>query len=235
MPDNLLTLDFADPAKAPRTVAEFARPAPGGRRGPRRRPHHGGRRRHRRAARPPRRARSPPSRRRATSTGCGRRSPGPASGRRASPCSTSPTTRRRPPARVDVSVRAQADDPRRQPGRDPRRRRAGRSSPRSGGSRRSSRSRDVAGLGRGRQEVLVEDFVPGREVALEGLLVGGRAPRPRPLRQARPARRAVLRGDDLRHALAAARRTSRRRSRPRRAGRRGPSGSPRGRSTPSCA
>ncbi len=32
---------------------------------------------------------------------------------------------------------------------------------------------DGAGLGDGREEVLVEDFIPGREVALEGLLVGG--------------------------------------------------------------
>jgi biotin carboxylase len=31
---------------------------------------------------------------------------------------------------------------------------------------------DLAGLGEGRDEVLVEDFIPGREVALEGLLVG---------------------------------------------------------------
>ena len=31
---------------------------------------------------------------------------------------------------------------------------------------------DVAGLGSGRDEILVEDFIPGREVALEGLLVG---------------------------------------------------------------
>jgi biotin carboxylase len=34
-------------------------------------------------------------------------------------------------------------------------------------------SPEVAGLGDGAEEVLVEDFVPGREVALEGLLVGG--------------------------------------------------------------
>ena len=32
---------------------------------------------------------------------------------------------------------------------------------------------DSAGLGGGREEVLVEDFIPGREVALEGLLVAG--------------------------------------------------------------
>ncbi|HEX2501655.1 MAG TPA: ATP-grasp domain-containing protein [Methylomirabilota bacterium] len=31
---------------------------------------------------------------------------------------------------------------------------------------------DVAELGEGREEILVEDFIPGREVALEGLLVG---------------------------------------------------------------
>jgi biotin carboxylase len=32
---------------------------------------------------------------------------------------------------------------------------------------------DSAGLGGGREEVLVEDFIPGREVALEGLLAAG--------------------------------------------------------------
>ena len=32
---------------------------------------------------------------------------------------------------------------------------------------------EMAGLGDGREEVLVEEFIPGREVALEGLLVGG--------------------------------------------------------------
>ena len=32
---------------------------------------------------------------------------------------------------------------------------------------------DVTALGDGREEVLVEDFIPGQEVALEGLLVGG--------------------------------------------------------------
>jgi biotin carboxylase len=35
------------------------------------------------------------------------------------------------------------------------------------------RAPDVAGLGEGREEVLVEDFIPGDEVALEGLLVRG--------------------------------------------------------------
>jgi len=32
---------------------------------------------------------------------------------------------------------------------------------------------EMAGLGDGREEVLVEEFIPGREVALEGLLLGG--------------------------------------------------------------
>jgi biotin carboxylase len=32
---------------------------------------------------------------------------------------------------------------------------------------------DVSGLGEGSDQILVEDFVPGREVALEGLLIGG--------------------------------------------------------------
>jgi biotin carboxylase len=32
---------------------------------------------------------------------------------------------------------------------------------------------DAAALGEGRDQILVEDFIPGREVALEGLLVGG--------------------------------------------------------------
>ena len=75
-------------------------------------------------------------------------------------------------------------------------------------------SPDSAELGEGREEVLVEDFIPGREVALEGLLVERGAPRPGALRQARPARRAVLRGDDLRDALAPApRRPARHRGR----------------------
>ena len=54
-----------------------------------------------------------------------------------------------------------------------------------------------AGAGRG--------LHPRREVALEGLLTDGRCGAGA-VRQARPARRPVLRGDDLRHALAAARR-----------------------------
>ena len=53
-------------------------------------------------------------------------------------------------------------------------------------------------------EVLVEDYIPGVEVALEGLLDGGALRVARAVRQARPARGPVLRGDDLRHALAPA-------------------------------
>ena len=68
-----------------------------------------------------------------------------------------------------------------------------------------------------------------------GIAGRGRAPRPGALRQARPPRRAVLRGDDLRDALAPALPRSSSRSRPRRAGRPGRSGSRRGRSTPSFA
>ena len=62
------------------------------------------------------------------------------------------------------------------------------------------------------------------------------APRgPRDLRQARPARRPVLRGDDLRHAVAPPATTHGARRRPHLARGRAHSGSPTGRSTPSCA
>ena len=73
----------------------------------------------------------------------------------------------------DVSVRAQADDPRRQPRRDPRRRRAlvRRGVPADRGDPPARRIRRSSA--RGGEEMLVEDFIPGREVALEGLLVGG--------------------------------------------------------------
>ena len=53
----------------------------------------------------------------------------------------------------------------------------------------------------GRAPMLVEAFVPGDEVAVEGTAARRRARGPGRLRQARPARRAVLRGDDLRHAV----------------------------------
>ena len=172
LPDNLLTLDFGDPAKAARTVAEFAR-------------------------------RHPvdavvPVDDRTTVVGAAIAE---RLGLRSSPLEAVSTTRNKhrmreafaragvpvpalhAPGRLrrsrgrgrarDVPLRAQADDPRRQPRRDPGRRRRPRSSPRSAGSRRSSRRRTSAGLGEGREEILVEDFIPGREVALEGLLVGG--------------------------------------------------------------
>ena len=49
--------------------------------------------------------------------------------------------------------------------------------------------------------VLVESFIPGREYAVEGVLTHGGVHALRDLRQARPAGRTVLRGDDLRHAV----------------------------------
>ena len=56
------------------------------------------------------------------------------------------------------------------------------------------------------REIVVEDFVAGpRGLAVEGLLRGGRPHGPGALRQAGSARRAVLRGDDLRDAVAPSR------------------------------
>ena len=95
-------------------------------------------------------------------------------------------------------------------------------------------SADTTTPGEGRDEVLVEDFVPGRGRP-GGPAGGGRAPRPRPVRQAGPARRAVLRGDHLRDAVPAAGRDAGRARRRDALGGRGRSASPRGRCTPSCA
>ena len=52
--------------------------------------------------------------------------------------------------------------------------------------------------------LLIERYVPGAEVAVEGLLRAGCARAARGLRQAGRARGPVLRGDDLHHAVAAA-------------------------------
>ena len=83
--------------------------------------------------------------------------------------------------------------------------------------------------------VLVESFVPGAEVALEGLLARRRADDAGAVRQARSARRALLRGDDLRDAVAARGRAAARgrRGDARRLRRHRPRA--RARSTPSCA
>ncbi|MEZ4506109.1 MAG: ATP-grasp domain-containing protein [Thermomicrobiales bacterium] len=54
-------------------------------------------------------------------------------------------------------------------------------------------------------EVLVERFVEGFEVALEGLLTDGRLERLHAIRQAGSARWPLLRRDDLCHAFASAR------------------------------
>ena len=51
-------------------------------------------------------------------------------------------------------------------------------------------------------EILVEDFIPGREYAIEGVMTRGAFSESRDLRQAGSARRPVLRRDDLRHAVA---------------------------------
>ena len=82
---------------------------------------------------------------------------------------------------------------------------------------------------------IVEGFIPGREFALEGAAASRRAARAGDLRQARSARRSVLRRDDLRDAVVGARAPSsgdRRGDRPRRP-RRSVCGT--GRSTPSAA
>ena len=203
LPDNLLTLDFGDPAKAARTAAEFAR-------------------------------RHPvdavvPVDDRTTVVGAAIAE---RLGLRSSPLEAVSTTRNKHRMReafARAGVRSPrftlldvADDPEAAAervtypcvlkptilagsrGRDPGRRSARVRRRVPADRERSSQAPDVAGLGEGREEILVEDFIPGREVALEGLLVAERAPRPGPVRQARPARRAVLRGDDLRDAVAAA-------------------------------
>ncbi len=59
--------------------------------------------------------------------------------------------------------------------------------------------------GEAAKEILVEDFVSGREVARRGFAAGRGAEGPGDLRQARSARGALLRRDDLRYAVAAAR------------------------------
>ena len=77
--------------------------------------------------------------------------------------------------------------------------------------------------------------MPGVEVAVEGARPRRRRlRRARGVRQARPARGPVLRGDDLRDAVAAARRGRRTRVALHRPGARGPSGSSKARCTPSC-
>ena len=68
--------------------------------------------------------------------------------------------------------------------------------------------------------ILVESFVPGVEVALEGLIADGKLDDVGAVRQARSARRPLLRGDDLRDALAPLARAAARRSRRRRQRRR---------------
>ena len=104
---------------------------------------------------------------------------------------------------VSYPVRRQADRPVRQPRRDSRRhaggvRRGVRAPPRAA---RAARRPRAARTRRGDQ-ILVEGFIPGREFAIEGVLTDGGLQRARDLRQARSARRPVLRGDDLRHAVA---------------------------------
>ena len=121
------------------------------------------------------------------------------------------TTRRRIADRVGdrgrVAVRAQAAAAVGQPRRDARRRSADLLPSASNGcaaccARPALLEMDPIAS----RQILVESFVPGPEVALEGLLSGGRAPPVGALRQAGSARRTVLRGDDLRDAVAPARR-----------------------------
>ena len=85
------------------------------------------------------------------------------------------------------------------------------------------------------RQILVEEYIPGPEVALEGLLVRRHAPPAGALRQAGSAGGSVLRGDDLRDAVAAARRRRRRRSPAASRGARARSASAAGRCTRSCA
>ena len=238
-PSGLLTLDFRGPRRRARErVAAFARDDSDRRR--RRRGRADGRRRggDRARASACRTTRSRRWRPRATRPSCGER------------LAEAGVLVAAPPALLDrgddpraaaaggrVSVRPEADVSRGQPRRHPRRR------PGAVRGGLAADRRDPRGSGRGARaaarrprEILVEDFVPGRRGRARGAADRGRAARARALRQARSARRAVLRGDDLRHALAACRAASRRRSRGRGAGaRRAPSDCGTGRSTPSCA
>ena len=64
------------------------------------------------------------------------------------------------------------------------------------------RQPDVAATGgEAARQILVETFIPGQEVALEGLLTSGQAQSAGDLRQARSPRWTLLRGDDLCHAF----------------------------------
>ena len=148
----------------------------------------------------------------------GRAPPAPTSAARAPP-SRPPASRRRgsrstlasPTSARDSASRAMLGfpcvlKPRRavgQPRRDPRRHAAGirrrvRAHPRA--ARAAARFAPRAtGL---EDEILVEEYIDGREFAIEGRADRRRAARLRDLRQARSARGAVLRGDDLRDAVA---------------------------------
>ena len=138
---------------------------------------------------------------------------------RASPWSTTRPTSPRPSPTSGYPCVVKPTGLVRQPRRDPRRRRRRRAT-----AAARARSATIAD-----GPLLVEEYVPGVEVAVEGLLRDGVPRGARGLRQARPARRPVLRGDDLRHAVAPARprrsarvaRADRRRGRRARA-RRGP-------------
>ena len=68
----------------------------------------------------------------------------------------------------------------------------------------SRADRDAQELG-----LIIEDFIPGREYALEGILDTRGAHHPCPVRQARSPGRAVFRGNHLRHAVPVAGATSR--------------------------
>ncbi len=74
----------------------------------------------------------------------------------------------------------------------------------------SRRRRSRAAAGRRAREILVEDFVAGVEVALEGLLTAGAAAMLAIFDKPDPLDGPYLRGDDLRDAVAAARRRRRR-------------------------
>ena len=124
-----------------------------------------------------------------------------------------------------VSVCRQAGRAVGQPRRDARRRSAEAFARRSTGCARCCARRISAPSGTTRTTAsLVEGFIPGREFALEGLLDHGALARAGDLRQARSARRPVLRRDDLRHALRSAsagqqaRSSTPSRARPRRSG-----------------
>ena len=151
-------------------------------------------------------AATPPARWRPRATSCGSASGWP---RRACPARPSPPSRSTEDARGGgppraLSLRAQAAGALGEPRGDPGRRRGRLRDGLRARGRPPRRSRG-AGAGRGDRPDPGGGLRPRRRGGAGGAARGRRPHRARPLRQARSARRAVLRGDHLRDAVAAAR------------------------------